>query len=128
MKRILIVDDDESIRLLYKKELADQGYDVMTASDGSLGLESFIEHKPDLVVLDVRMPGIDGLETLGQMLAKSRDVLMVLNTAYSCYKDSFLSWMADAYVRKSSDLTELKETINSLLNSPVKGKNDIAVA
>ena len=53
------------------------------------------------------------------MLAKSPDVLMVLNTAYSCYQDNFLTWLADAYVVKSADITELKQAIrNALTREP----------
>jgi len=117
MRRILVVDDDESIRILYKKELSEKGYEVVTASDASAGMQIFCHGNPDLVVLDISMPGVNGLEALGQMLSRNPNVPMVLNTAYSHYEDNFLSWLADAYVRKSSDLTELKETIDELLKS-----------
>ena len=115
MKRILVVDDEKNIRNLYEKELQDEGYAVTLAGNGREALERFSADRPDLVVLDIRMPGMDGLEALGKLLAEDPKVPVVLNSAYSSYKDNFLSWSADTYVVKSSDLTELKETIRRLL-------------
>jgi CheY-like chemotaxis protein len=115
MKKILVVDDEKNIRNLYEKELQDEGYAVTLAGNGREALERFSSERPDLVVLDIRMPGMDGLEALGKLLAEDPKVPVVLNSAYSSYKDNFLSWSADAYVVKSSDLTELKETIRRLL-------------
>jgi len=115
MKKILVVDDEKNIRNLYEKELQDEGYAVTLAGNGREALEHFNSDRPDLVVLDIRMPGMDGLEALGKLLAEDPKVPVVLNSAYSSYKDNFLSWSADAYVVKSSDLTELKDTIRRLL-------------
>jgi CheY-like chemotaxis protein len=115
MKKILVVDDEKNIRSLYERELQDEGYAVSLAGNGREALERFSSERPDLVVLDIRMPGMDGLEALGKLLAEDPKVPVVLNSAYSSYKDNFLSWSADAYVVKSSDLTELKETIKRLL-------------
>jgi CheY-like chemotaxis protein len=67
------------------------------------------------VVLDIRMPGIDGLETMARLLSRENTLPVILNTAYSAYRESFLSWSADAYVIKSSDLTELKTKIREVL-------------
>ena len=121
MTKILVVDDERNIRRLYEKELKEEGYEVILAEDGREALESFQAHRPDLVVLDIRMPGMDGIETLGRLLAEDRRVPVILNSAYSSHKDNFLSWSADAYLVKSSDLDELKRTIRSLLSPPVAG-------
>jgi len=115
MTKILVVDDEKNIRALYEKELEDEGYQVELASNAAQALESFKADRPDLVVLDIRMPGMDGLEALGKLLSEDRKVPVILNSAYSSYKDNFLSWAADAYVVKSSDLDELKRTIRELL-------------
>lgn len=115
MTKVLVVDDEKNLRALYETELADEGYNVVLASDGSEALRLLEVEKPDLVVLDIRMPGPDGLETMGRMLSRDNQVPIVLNTAYTSYKESFLSWSADAYVVKSSDLTELKSTIRDVL-------------
>ena len=114
---ILVVDDERNIRLLYEKELREEGYDVVLAADAREALGVIEKRKMDLVVLDIKMPGMDGIEALGQILAKNSAIPVILNSAYSSYKDSFLSWSADAYVIKSSDLTELKAKIRSLLDA-----------
>ena len=62
------------------------------------------------------MPGMDGLEALPRILGIKEGLPVILNTAYSQYQESFMSWAADAYVVKSSDLTELKEKIKMLVN------------
>lgn len=115
MPKVLLVDDEKNLRTLYQSELADEGYEVVLANDGQEALRLLDTEKPDLVVLDVRMPGIDGLETMARMLSRDNRLPVILNTAYSAYRESFLSWSADAYVIKSSDLTELKGKIRQVL-------------
>lgn len=114
--RILIVDDEVNQGLMYEQELEDDGYDVDVANSGPEALE-LVNQKPyDLVVLDIGMPDMDGLETLGRMLSMNNKLPVILNTAYPSYKDNFMSWAADAYVIKSSDLTELKARIKASLD------------
>jgi len=112
---ILVVDDESNIRLLYEKELRDEGYNVVLASDAREALAILNQLRPDLVVLDIKMPGMDGIEALHHILSKDNSIPVILNSAYSSYRDSFMSWSADAYVIKSSDLTELKSKIKALL-------------
>ncbi|HEX8235388.1 MAG TPA: response regulator [Abditibacteriaceae bacterium] len=114
---VLVVEDDDNQRSLYEEELNDEGYRVLTAPDGREALKILQSEKPDLVVLDVNMPVMDGLDTLSQMLEHDNKMPVIINTAYASYKDSFTSWSADAYIVKSSDLTELKETVKRLLTS-----------
>jgi len=115
MKKILVVDDEESIRLLYKEELQDEGYLVDVAVDGEDALKKFEECNPDLITLDLKMPGMDGLEVLNKIREKDMDVPIVLLTAYSEFKQDFTTWASNAYIVKSSDLSELKEAIKGLL-------------
>lgn len=115
-KKLLIADDEANIRLLYRIAFEKEGYDVELAEDGLECLKKVDSFKPDLVILDIRMPSIDGLETLNQILGKNNLIPVVINSAYSSYKDNFMSWSADAYVIKSSDLTELKEKVKELIN------------
>jgi CheY-like chemotaxis protein len=115
-KRVLVVEDDPNQRLLYQEELLDEGYDVFVAGDGREGLNVAREQKPDLVILDINMPVMDGLDTLNQLLESSPSIPTIINTAYPGYQDSFSAWSADAYVVKSSDLSELKSTVQRLLN------------
>jgi len=116
-RRILVVEDEVNQGLLYEEELTDEGYEVDVANSGEEALEMVERKNYDLVVLDIGMPDMDGLETLGRMLTIDNKLPVILNTAYPSYKDNFMSWAADAYVIKSSDLTELKEKIRESLEN-----------
>jgi two-component system response regulator (stage 0 sporulation protein F) len=63
---------------------------------------------------------MDGMEALGRIIGKHKDVPIILYSSYPHYREDFMSWMADAYLTKSSDLTELKETIKNLLEKKMK--------
>ncbi|NDY42166.1 response regulator [Dissulfurirhabdus thermomarina] len=110
-KRILVVDDEESIHLLYREELEEEGYEVSTAMSGEEALEVFDAEHPDLVVLDINMPGMDGIEVLRQMKEKKPDVPVILSSAYPEYKQDLASWASDDYIVKSFNLDELKASI-----------------
>jgi len=115
MKTILVVEDEENLQILYSQELTDSGYNVITVESGEKAISILDKEKVDLVVLDIRLTGMNGLEALEEMLLKNRNLKVVINTAYATYKDDFSSWLADDYVVKSSDLTELKTSIAKLL-------------
>ena len=115
MAKLLIVDDDENICLLYEEEFTDDGYDVEIAKNGKECVEKLKSFSPDLIILDIRMPQMDGIEALGKIIAKEKNISVILNSAYSSYKDDFRSWGADAYIVKSSDLTELKNKVVEIL-------------
>lgn len=115
MKTILVVDDNEAIRLLYEEELTEAGYRVILAKDGEEALEKIQETPPDLITLDVKMPGMDGIDLLRKIREVYRDLPIIISTAYSEYKQDFSVWASDAYITKSSDLTELKAKITELL-------------
>ena len=116
-RRILIADDEENQRRLYAQEFHDEGYEVIEAADGRSAVEAARRENPDLIVLDICMPAMDGLEVLGRILKDELGVRVVLNTAYAAYKDNFMSWAADAYVVKSADLGELKRVVRELLEA-----------
>ena len=115
MTTILLVEDDKNQRLLYEQELRHEGYEVVTASNGKEALEEVQEKLPDIVIMDINMPKMDGIEAMGRILGKNKEIPVIINTAYSNYKDSFMSWAADAYIVKTSDLSELKEKIKEVL-------------
>jgi CheY-like chemotaxis protein len=116
VKTILVVDDEEAIRLLYQEELQEAGYRVLTAADGATALALVAQARPDLITLDIRMPGMDGIDLLRRVREGDRRIPIVISTAYGEYKWSdFGVWAADAYVTKSSDLTELLTKIRELL-------------
>jgi DNA-binding response OmpR family regulator len=111
--KILIVDDDQNILRLYKEELEEDGYVVVTASNGQEALEQFDKESPDLVTLDILLPDIDGIKLLRQMKEKRPRMPIIMSTAYD-YRDDFAVWASEAYIVKSADLTELKATIKKL--------------
>jgi two-component system, response regulator, stage 0 sporulation protein F len=115
MKTILVVDDEDPIRQLIEFELKDDGYEVLTAANAQDALKLVQTEPLDLVILDIRMPGMDGLEALPRILGLKEGLKVILNTAYSQYQESFMSWAADAYIIKSADLTELKAKVKELL-------------
>ncbi len=121
MITILLVEDDKNQRLLYEQELSNDGYEVVTASDGKEALVKVQEQLPDIVIMDINMPKMDGIEAMGHILGKNKDIPVIINTAYSNYKDSFMSWAADAYIVKSSDLSELKSKIKEILADRTRG-------
>jgi CheY-like chemotaxis protein len=115
MKTILVVDDDEAIRTLLQEELSEEGYQVIIAGNARDALKKVQEEALDLVILDIRMPGMDGLEALPRILGLKEGLPVILHSAYTQYQESFMSWAADAYVVKSSDLTELKTKVKKLI-------------
>ncbi len=120
MKRLLIVDDEEHLRLLYKAEFENDGYEAETAGDAEDALELLEHEKFDLVILDIRMPGMDGLQALERFLDRDNRLPVIINSAYDSYKDNFLSWGAESYVIKSSDMTELKQKVRDVLKGSLQ--------
>jgi CheY-like chemotaxis protein len=116
MKTILVAEDDRNQCALYAEELREDGYQVVCAKNGREALQYARECHPDLVVLDINMAGMDGLEAMSLLLEEQPHLPVIINTAYCSYKDNFMSWAADAYVCKSSDLSELKSRIKESLD------------
>jgi len=117
MAKILVVDDEEHIRLLYLEEFRDAGYEVITAESGYKLLELIEREKPDLIVLDIKMVDYNGLDLLQDIRAKFYDLPVILSTAYDTFKEDTKSMAADFYVVKSFDLTELKKKIAMALEA-----------
>jgi DNA-binding response OmpR family regulator len=118
MKRILLVEDDEHIQFLIREELVENGYEVAIASDGVEAMKMLQAEgalSPDLIILDIRMPKMDGFETMGHILKSKIDSPIIIHSAYSGYKNHPLTMAADAYVVKSHNFTQLNETISELL-------------
>ena len=115
MATVLIVDDDAALRMLYEEELSNEGWEVTLASSGEEAVQNIAKKRPDIIVLDIRMEGLDGLETLQKIMTSDKSIPVILNTAYSSYQDDFRTWAADAYIVKSSDLSELKITVRKIL-------------
>jgi DNA-binding response OmpR family regulator len=115
MPRLLVVDDERDIRHLFAAELEEEGYQVKTSGSATEAAELLQNQDFDLIILDIQMKGESGLQLLQKIVGEKSDLPVILCTAFSCYKDDFSSWLADAYVVKSSDLTELKNEVKRLL-------------
>ncbi|MDD5008920.1 MAG: response regulator [Syntrophorhabdaceae bacterium] len=113
--RILVVDDEENIRLLFKEELEDEGFEVDLASNGFEALDKLKKGRFDLVVLDIKMPGMDGIQALNEIKNANKDQPVILCSAYGEFKQDLSSWVSDGYVVKSADTRELKQTIKNIL-------------
>jgi len=117
MKTILLVDDDENVRLMCERGLRGEGYVTHSVSSGPEAMQ-FMAKNPtvDLIILDIRMAPFDGIEVLKQLRAKRVNIPVILYSDYSFYKENFDTWLANAYVVKSSDLRELKDKVKELLS------------
>lgn len=120
-KRILVIDDEENIRILYSEELQDEGYDVIVASNAEEADIKIKESNPDLITLDIRMPGTNGIDFLRKLRERDKNIPIVMCSAYSDYKQDFRTWASEAYVIKSSDMVELKSTIREIFKKREKG-------
>jgi len=117
MYKILIVDDDHAIRLLYQSELEDEGYSVTTSS-GCINLLEQIEYlRPNLILLDIKLDGIDGLDILQEIRERHYDMPVILCSAYSIFRYDMRAIAADFYVTKNVDLSELKFKIKMAFES-----------
>jgi len=116
--RILVVEDEPHLLELYQKELEDEGFKVITATDGEQAINLTKKALPNLVVLDIKInPAYGGgLEVLKEIKTFNNKIPVILNSAYTTFRADFSTWLADAYVIKSSDLSELKQKIKELLH------------
>ena len=115
MARLLIIDDEANIRLLYAQELGDDGHEVVTAATVSEELSRLNEQTFDLVILDIKLKSESGLDLLQQIVKERHNLPVILCSAFSCYKDDFSAWLADGYVVKSSNIEELKMSVDKVL-------------
>ena len=124
MAKILIVDDEPSIINLVSAYLKPEGYEIFTAEDGISGLKAARAYKPDLVVLDLMLPGMDGIELLSQLRRES-NVYVILLTAKTEEIDKIvgLSVGADDYVTKPFSPRELVARIKAALRRLQTGGN-----
>ena len=116
MKKVLVIEDEKNLLDLYKLELEEEGYKVAVAESGKEALEISEQFQPDLVILDIKLGEEEGLRVLSDLKNQKSERPVILNSAYTHYKHDFSSWVADDYVLKSGDITELRSKIRALLN------------
>lgn len=119
-KKILVVDDEEILRDLYQDALSEQGLTVHAVGSGEEAISILERDKFDAIVLDVNMPGMNGIEVLRRIKEKWKHLPVIINSAYHHYKQEFGTWLSDGYVVKSDDMSELKATIKNLLEKRKK--------
>ena len=115
MTKILVVDDEEPIRMLYDYELTEEGYKVFTLGEGSRLLEVVAQTRPDLIVLDIRLGNWSGLDHLQDIRNTVYNMPVILCTAFPDFKYDLRAIAADYFVIKRSDLKELKNKIKMAL-------------
>lgn len=115
--RILIIEDDEGILKFLRRGLAYEGYQVDVATDGQIGLIAARDNPPDLVILDLMLPGIDGLEVCRRLRAGGGDIPILVLTAKDSVSDRVigLDMGADDYMIKPFELDEVLARIRALL-------------
>src|SRR5574341_349876 len=116
MTKILVIDDEPSILNLVNAYLKPEGYEVYTAADGNAGLKALRAFKPELVILDVMLPGMDGIELLSRLRRES-DAYVIMLTARTEETDKIvgLSVGADDYVTKPFSPRELVARVKAAL-------------
>ena len=118
MKTILIVDDQAGIRMLLEEVFLREGYETLTAANGREALAIFEEMSPELVLLDMKIPGMDGIEILKRMKQQCEGVQVVMMTAYGELNliEEAKTWGAVRHFTKPFDVFELRETVKKLLD------------
>ncbi|HPC82096.1 MAG TPA: response regulator [Thermoanaerobaculaceae bacterium] len=114
---VLFIDDEEGLLELYRTAFERLGYEVATATGLEAARDRINRGGIDAVVLDIRLGEASGLQLLREVKAAHPRLPIVLCTAYARYQDDFSSWLADAYVVKSSDLGELKLAVKRCLEA-----------
>ena len=121
--RILIVDDSKFLRMLLADLLTRNGFEVLEAESGEQAVKVFLEESPDLVTLDILMPGRDGIETLQDLRAQSPEARVVMVTALGMedYIKRALDSGADGFILKPFSAEKVLETVQEVLERPVPG-------
>ena len=115
VSKVLLVDGDTVWSSFCEAELRRDGHEVRLAKDGYEALEELRQAPPDLVVTEILLAGIDGLDLLARILDAHPKMPVILNSAVGGYRDNFLSWAADAYLLKSLDAAPLRAKVRELL-------------
>jgi len=117
MHRILIIDDEIIIRKLFTRLLTREKYKVLTAADGKKGIETVKKEKLDLVILDLKMPGIDGIEALKRIKEINKNIRVIIITAFGTIKSASdaLNLGADDFISKPFDIAKIRMTIKNVL-------------
>lgn len=128
-KKVLIVDDQNGIRILLMEVFSSEGYDTFQASNGKLALEIVKREAPDLVLLDMKIPGMDGLEILKHVKTINRDIKVIMMTAYGeldMIKEA-TDLGALMHFTKPFDIDEMRIAVNMELHGGGNSTNRFAI-
>jgi len=125
MAKILLVDDDELLVRMYQKKLENGGHKVITASDGQIAIQTALQEKPDLVILDIRMPKMDGMQAMHRLRedewGKTVPIIMLTNVDYlnnsmreGASSDHPIYYLVKSNTRPDKVLKKINEIINFL--------------
>lgn len=117
-KKILVVDDEDALRTVLSGELAGEGYEVETAADGDEAINVVQARTFDLVLLDIKMPKVDGFEVLKFLKSKYPNIKVIMLTGFADLKNAIESKKlgAEDFVSKPYDLVDLLTTIERVVS------------
>ncbi len=126
---ILIVDDQPGIRRLLMEVLTEEGYTVITASNGYEGLQKAKDFEPALILMDMKMPGMDGIETLRELKRTGKSGNVIMMTAYGELElvNQARELGAYAYITKPFDIIALCEMVNSHVSDDKPGQHQLMI-
>ncbi len=119
MNRILIIDDEQDVQYSFKRIFAQNNFDILTADSGEAGLKLLQKSVPDLIIMDVRMGGMNGLETLRKIRESHTSLPVIIMTAYGTTQTAIEAMKLGAfdYVLKPFDIPKIKEIVNNALQT-----------
>lgn len=119
MKEVLVVDDDPAVRNALKKSLTKRGYKTITVPSGEEAIKKIKDRRPDLVLLDIRMPGMDGVETLRKIRDFDKKLPVIMVTAHRAEKKMAhaIKLGISGFFLKTPDLTEVIKSIETALRT-----------
>ena len=119
MIKVLIIDDEAHVRKLYQDLLSRENFEVSVTDNAEQAMILIQKYHIDIVVLDIELKNESGLDILNDFKSKYPELPIILNSAYSIYMSDFKTWMAEAYILKSSDIRPLVEKIKELTGTKV---------
>lgn len=120
MIKVLVIDDEAHVRRLYDDLLTREGFEVISTACPEEGLDIIREKRPDIIVLDIELEADNGLKLIEKFKDECQNLPIILNSAYSIYMSDFKTWMAEAYIVKSSDIQPLVDKIRQLTGQKIK--------
>lgn len=114
MIRVLVIDDEVHVRKLYEDLMAREGFKVQSVANVESAVKAIKNEQFDIIILDIELEKESGMNALKDFKSLNPNLPIILNSAYSIYMSDFHSWMADAYIIKSSDIRPLIEKIKEL--------------